>query len=224
MTIDLRPGPPALLGRGPLPTADLPTAAEPVDVPARVLEAALESPAWAAETWPSGSRVFIVLGDREARLVHRSGGIGIEGPPEPRLAIARQQMAAAARDGGFEPLGATVLDAVLVPWGEVRLDPLDILCLDGTRLDGLPWAIRALALADAFQRLAEASAAGSAVHLRTARTPATGAGKRALAARSEPARLVLRDLRAPYGAPAAIIRVPSPLAGFFDDPWRDAVP
>jgi hypothetical protein len=118
-------------------------------------------------------------------------------------------------------LGDALLDVVVVDCGDVRFDVVDLVRLDGEALGPLPYAIRAVALADALERLRDASPAGMAGVIRPARAPRTGGAKRRLAGQPDHVRLVLRDLRLPYAMRGGILRVPSPVAGFFDDPWRE---
>ncbi len=202
------------MARPPAPTA-LPNRS---DVAPADLEPALADLAWTAETWPSGPRAWLHAGGGAAWLETGAESVAAS---DQRLARARALLAEAAAEGAFEMIGEAVMDVAIVACGDVRLDPLDIILLDGAPLAHLPYAIRALALADALERLREASPSGSSPLIRLARTPALGAAKRAVVGRPDPLRIVLRDLRAPYGVPGAILRVPSVVAGLFDDPWRE---
>jgi hypothetical protein len=193
--------------------------AEPLDVAGATLERALADIAWTTEVWPSGQRAWLDIDGRATRLG------AARGPDAPGLTERFDRAACLLREvaagGAFEALGRATLDVAVIGRGEVRVDPLDIVQLDGTPIAPLPYAIRAVALADALERLREASPTGAIPLFRPSRTPATGAASRALVARQEPLRLVLRDLRAAYGMPGAILRVPCATAGFFDDPWRE---
>jgi hypothetical protein len=200
--------------------ADRAAPAEPADVPTALLGRVLADPCWTAEVWPGGRRAWLhVDGERASLVLARLPGRGQE--PGPRVDRARVLLAEAAAAGAFAVLGDAVIDVVVVDCGDVRLDAVDIVRCDGADIASQAYALRAVVLADAIERLREASPTKSAPMLRTARTPATGAAKRALVGRPDPLRLVLRDLRAAYGAPASIVRVPSAVAGFFDDPWRE---
>jgi hypothetical protein len=200
--------------------ADRADPAEPADVPPALLGRVLADPYWTAEVWPWGRRAWLqVDGERASLVLARFSGHGRE--PGPRVDRARVLLAEAAAAGAFAGLGDAVIVVVVVNCGDVRLDAVDIVRCDGVEIASQAYALRAVVLADAIERLREASPARLAPMLRTARTPATGAAKRALVGRPDPLRLVLRDLRAAYGAPASIVRVPSAVAGFFDDPWLD---
>jgi hypothetical protein len=185
----------------------------PADVASGRIAEALADPAWTAEMWPSGEPAWLHLGPGIAEVLSPVDGDGT------RLGAGRRLASKAASAGAFASLGSALLAVVIVGHGDVRLDPVDLVMLDSSDLARLPYAIRALALADALERLREANPAGIAPCVRPSRTPATGAAKRALVGRADPLRLVLRDLRAPFGLPGSLIRVPSAGAGFFDDPW-----
>ena len=202
------------------PAAGWPRSAAPEDAPAAGLEAALADPAWTAEMWPTGCRAWLAVDGTAVRLEAADGERAGLRPGTARL---QERLAEAASSGAFASLGEARLDVMVVGTEDLRIDPVDVVRLDGASLAGLPYAVRAVALADALERLREASASRTAAWIRPSRPPATGAAKRRLVGDPAPLRLVLRDLAAPYGAPGAILRVPSAVAGFFDDPWREVL-
>ena len=191
--------------------------ANPFDVPLDHLAAALADPSWTADTWPTGTRAWLVCREGSAELTPDTR------QADPRLRTAAALVADAGSAGVFSPLGDARLDVTVVEQGDVRLDAVDVVRLDGQEMAELPYAVRALVLADALERLREANAAGIVPLFRPSRTPATGAAKRSACGSVEPLRLVLRDLRAPYGSVGSIVRVPSASAGFFDDPWQEGI-